>query len=197
MPLYAKDLQPGAAGASAATLYIAAMVGGTITQWPAGLVSDRIDRRFVVATLAAIALGACVALYLTAGKVSFSVTVLLCAVWGAGALSFYAVSASHATDRTEPGQIAQAMSGMLFIWAGGSVLGPLLTGVVADTQAGQPGVFAAVGVGYFVLMAANLWRLFARERPSAAQRSPFVPLGSTSVVQGKVADEAERPATVD
>lgn len=197
LPLYAKDLQPGAAGASAATLYIAAMVGGTITQWPAGLVSDRIDRRFVVATLAAIALGACVALYLTAGKVSFSVTVLLCAVWGAGALSFYAVSASHATDRTEPGQIAQAMSGMLFIWAGGSVLGPLLTGVVADTQAGQPGVFAAVGVGYFVLMAANLWRLFARERPSAAQRSPFVPLGSTSVVQGKVADEAERPATVD
>jgi MFS family permease len=87
---------------------------------------------------AAIALGACIALYLTAGKVSFSITVLLSALWGAGALSFYSVSAAHATDRTEAGQITQVMSGMLFIWAGGSVLGPLLTGVVADTRPGSP-----------------------------------------------------------
>ncbi len=197
LPLYAKDLQPGAAGASAATLYIAAMLGGTITQWPAGLISDRIDRRFVVATLAAIALGACIALYMTAGKVSFSITVMLSALWGAGALSFYSVSASHATDRTESGQITQVMSGMLFIWAGGSVLGPLITGVVADTQAGQPGVFAAVAIGYFALMTANLWRLFAKDRPEAAHRQPFVPVSSTSVVQAKVADEAERPASAD
>lgn len=197
LPLYAKDLQPGAAGASAATLYIAAMMGGTVTQWPAGIISDKVDRRFVVAALAAIALGACIALYLTAGKVSFSITVLLSALWGAGALSFYSVSASHATDRTEPGQITQVMSGMLFIWAGGSVLGPLITGVVADTQAGQPGVFAAVAIGYFALMTANLWRLFAKERPAAAHRQPFVPVSSTSVVQAKVADDAERPASAD
>jgi MFS family permease len=197
LPLYAKDLQPGTAGASAATLYIAAMMGGTITQWPAGLISDKVDRRFVVAGLAGIALGACIALYLTAGKVSFSITALLSALWGAGALSFYSVSASHATDRTEPGQITQVMSGMLFIWAGGSVLGPLLTGVVADTKAGQPGVFAAVAIGYFVLMASNLWRLFVKDRPEAAQRQPFQPVSSTSVVQGQVATEAERPAKAD
>ncbi len=194
LPLYAKDLQPGAAGASAATLYIAAMVGGIITQWPAGLISDKVDRRFVVAGLAAIALGACIALYLTAGRVSFSITVLLSALWGAGALSFYSVSASHATDRTEAGKIAQVMSGMLFIWAGGSVLGPLLSGVVADTKLGQPGVFAVMAIGYFALMAANLGRLVVKSRPLAADRTPFQPVGATSVVQGKVADDAERAA---
>jgi MFS family permease len=194
LPLYAKDLQPGAAGASAATLYIAAMLGGTITQWPAGLISDKVDRRFVVAALAALALGACIALYLTAGRVSFSITVLLSALWGAGALSFYSVSASHATDRTEAGKIAQVMSGMLFIWAGGSVLGPLLSGVVADTKLGQPGVFAVMAIGYFALMAANLGRLFVKSRPLAADRTPFQPVGATSVVQGKVADDAERAA---
>jgi MFS family permease len=197
LPLYAKDLQPGAAGASAATLYIAAMLGGTVTQWPAGILSDRVDRRLVVGALAAIALGACIALYMTAGKVSFSITVLLSALWGAGALSFYSVSASHATDRAEAGQITQVMSGMLFMWAGGSVLGPLITGVVADTQAGQPGVFAAVAIGYFALMITNLWRLFARERPTAVHRQPFVPVSSTSVVQAKVADDAERPASAE
>jgi len=191
LPLYAQELQPGAGSASAATLYIAAMLGGTVTQWPAGLISDRMDRRLVVAFLAGVALAACVALYLTAGKVSFSITVLLSALWGAGALSFYSISAAHATDRTEAGQIAQVMSGMLFIWAGGSVIGPILTGAVADTQAGQAGVFAAVAIGYFILLAANLWRVFLRERPGQAKRSPFKLFGQTSVVQGKVVDEAE------
>lgn len=192
LPLYAKDLQPGAAGASAATLYIAAMIGGTITQWPAGLISDRIDRRLVIAALAALALGACLALYLTAGRVSFSITVLLCALWGAGALSFYPVAASHATDRTEPGLITQVMSAMLFIWAAGSVLGPILTGVVADTRAGQPGVFAAVATGYFALMAVSLRRMFTHARSARPGRAAFQPLGSTSLVQAKVADDAGR-----
>lgn len=194
LPLYAQDLQPGEGSSSAATLYIAAMLGGTVTQWPAGLISDRVDRRLVVAFLAFLALVACVALYLTAGRVSFSITVLLSALWGAGALSFYSISASHATDRTEPGQIAQVMSGMLFIWAGGSVIGPILTGAVADTQWGQPGVFLAVAFGYFALMASNLGRLFVRDRPGPLQRSPFKSVQATSVVQGKVADEAERAA---
>lgn len=194
LPLYAQELQPGSGTASAATLYIAAMIGGTVTQWPAGLISDRLDRRLVVATLAALAFGACIALYLTAGKVSFSITVLLAALWGAGAVSFYSVSAAHATDRTEPGQITQVMSGMLFVWAGGSVLGPILTGAVADTQAGQPGVFAAVAVGYFALLAANLWRVVRHERPGAAKRSPFKWFGQTSVVQGSVVGEGELAA---
>jgi MFS family permease len=115
-------------------------------------------------------------------------------LWGGGALSFYSISASHATDRTDAGQIAQVMSGMLFIWAGGSVLGPILTGAVADTQAGQPGVFLAVAFGYFGLMAANLGRLFVRDRPLRSQRSTFKSLQATSVVQGKVAGEAEHAA---
>lgn len=193
LPLYAKDLQPGAAGASAASLYIAAMIGGTITQWPAGLISDRIDRRLVVAALAALAFVACVALFLSAGRVSFSVTVALAALWGGGALSFYSVSASHATDRTEPGQIASVMSGMLFIWAAGSVIGPIITGVTADTQLGQPGVFAVVALFYFGLFAANLWRISVMKRPEPEHRTPFLPIAGTSMVEGEVHEAADRP----
>jgi len=193
LPLYAKELQPGTSAAAATTLSIAAWMGGTITQWPAGLLSDRVDRRFVVAGLALMAFIACVALFMTAGHVSFSVTVMLAAVWGGGALSFYSVSASHATDRTEPGQIASVMSGMLFVWAAGSVAGPIITGVTADTDLGQPGVFAVVSVLYFVLVAANLWRVSIARRPDALHRSPFVPVSGTSVVEGEVQEEAERP----
>jgi MFS family permease len=193
LPLYAKELQPGASAAAATTLSIAAWMGGTVTQWPAGLISDRIDRRLVVAALGAVSHLACVALFMTAGRVSFAVTVALAAVWGAGALSFYSVSAAHATDRSEPGQIASVMSGMLFVWAAGSVAGPVITGITADTELGQPGVFAVVAILYFALLAANLWRVSVTKRPAPAQRSPFVGFAGTSVVEAQVAD-ADAPA---
>jgi len=194
LPLYAKSLDPQNAQSAAAMLSIAAWMGGVVTQWPAGLLSDRMDRRIIVAGLGGLALAAAIALYLTSGKVSWSITVALAALWGGGALSFYSVSAAHATDRCEPGQIAQVMSGMLFVWAAGSVLGPILTGVVADTTLGQPGVFGVAAIAYFALLAANLWRLMVARRPGAAKRAPFVAIGQTSVVAGEIATQAERPA---
>jgi MFS family permease len=192
LPLYAKELQPGSAQAAAAAISIAAWMGGTVTQWPAGLLSDRIDRRLVVAALGLLAFGASIALFMTFGHVGWPVTVALAAVWGAGALSFYSVSASHATDRSEPEKIAGVMSGMLFVWAGGSVLGPIACGLVADTPLGQPGVFAAAAGAYLVLVLANLGRFAARKGPIA--RMPFQSLGQTSVVGAEVVAEAKAPA---
>lgn len=187
LPLYAKALQPDQPQSAAAAIAIAAWMGGTATQWPAGLLSDRIDRRLVVAALALVATGASLALFLTAGKVSWPVTVGLAGLWGAGALSYYSVSASHATDRSEPGKIAAVMSGMLFVWAIGSVLGPIICGSVADTGLGQPGVFAATTAAYLALLCANLGRFALVKGPLI--RKPFQPVGQTSVVAGEVASE--------
>jgi MFS family permease len=193
LPLYAKSLRPDDPQAAAAALSIAAWMGGVATQWPAGLISDRVDRRLVVAVLGLISVGACFALYLSAGHVSWLVTVALAALWGGGALSFYSVSASHATDRSEPGDIAQVMSGMLFVWAAASVVGPVVTGSVADTQLGQPGVFAVVAAAYLALAIANMWRLASVPLPRAMRRARFLPVGATSVVQGEVAAPPAAP----
>jgi MFS family permease len=190
LPLYAQELRPGEAGAAAATLSIAAWMGGTVTQWPAGLLSDRIDRRFVVAGLGLLAFGACLALFLTSGRVSWLVTVTLASLWGAGAMSFYSVSASHAVDRTDAGRIAQVMSGMLFVWAFGSVIGPVIAGITADTALGQPGVFAVMSGCYFMLAASNLWRLAVTQRPAAERRGLFTAVGQTSVVAGEAAADS-------
>ncbi len=197
LPLFAKALHPVNAQSAATFISIAAWMGGTLTQWPAGLLSDRIDRRIVVAGLGAMALGASVALYLTSGHVPWPITLALAAIWGAGALSFYSVSAAHAMDRSEPGQIAQVLSGMLFTWAAGSVIGPIIAGVVADAPLGQPGVFLVMAAAYFALMAANLWRLLVSERPSRAKRTPFSPVAGLSVVEGAMVDPASPPSTGD
>jgi MFS family permease len=79
---------------------------------------------------------------------------------------------------------------MLFTWAAGSVIGPIVAGAVADSPLGQPGVFLVMAVAYFALMAANLWRLVVSERPSRAKRTPFLPVAGLSVVEGAIADPA-------
>lgn len=197
LPLYAKALHPHGAELAATVITIAAWTGGTIVQWPAGLVSDRTDRRLVVAALGAVALGASIALYLGSAILPWPVLVTLAAIWGGGALSFYSVAAAHATDRCEPGQIAQVLSGMLFTWAAASVIGPVLTGLAADSPLGQPGVFLVAGGAYLLLVVLNLWRLVVSDRPGRAKRTPYQPVAGLSVVEGAIAqppDSAGEPA---
>ncbi len=193
MPLYAAELRPGDAGAAAASLSIAAWMGGVVTQWPAGLLSDKVDRRLIVAILGCLAAAAAIMLYVTAGDVSWGVTMLLAAIWGGGALSFYSISASHATDRVEAGEIAQVMSGMLFVWATASVVGPVVLGAVADTTLGQPGVFAVAAGAFLLLSISNIWRIAARRSPWKRGGAPFAPIGATSVVAGEVASGVAPP----
>ncbi|MBI1360130.1 MAG: MFS transporter [Alphaproteobacteria bacterium] len=189
LPLYAKALHPEGAQLAATVITIAVWTGGTVTQWPAGLVSDRFDRRLVVAALGAVASGASIALYLGSRHFSWPLVIALGAVWGGGALSFYSVAAAHATDRCEPGQIAQVLSGMLFVWAAGSVIGPVLTGLAADSSLGQPGIFLVVSGAYFALTAINLWRAIVTDRPGRAQRTPYLPVAGLSVVEGAIAEQ--------
>ncbi|MBI1339476.1 MFS transporter [bacterium] len=197
LPLYAAQLRPAEAQSAAATLAIAAWMGGVVSQWPAGLLSDRIDRRFVVAGLALIAAAAAIALFLSVGRISWFGTVALAALWGGGAMSFYSVSASHAIDRADRGEIARVLSAMLFIWAAGSVVGPVIFGWTAETAIGQPGVFAGASVVYGVLIVANLWRILVSRRPPGESRSAYAAVGATSVATGEIVaggDGADDPA---
>lgn len=90
--------------------------------------------------------------------------IALLAIWGAGALCFYGICVAHAIDRTPGGQVAQVTSGLLFVWAAGSIFGPLLSGL-ALKLAGGFGLFGLAGV---CLAAMTFYMLVrARLRPSA------------------------------
>lgn len=201
LPLFASELRPADAQSAAATLAIAAWMGGVVTQWPAGLISDRMDRRLVVAGLAMLAGVAAIVLFLTGGGLGWTATVALAALWGGGSMSFYAVAAAHATDRVELDQIAEVMSAMMFGWALASVLGPVASGLIASSPLGQPGVFLLSAFAYAGLVVANVGRLAMRRRPKEVERTPFAPVLATSVVYGEVeqqiAEENQRAADED
>jgi MFS family permease len=175
---------------SAAEFYSAAFTGSLLLQWPAGRLSDRIDRRLVIGMLTALAAGAAFALAIYSGAlVSWSAT-LLFFVWGAGALSFYGIAVAHMADRAEPGKLAQSSAGLLFVWAAGSVIGPLIMGPLVDVF-DVAGMFWFAGGAALFVCVAMFWRSSTREGP--ANKEEFSPQIGTSVAAGEIAYGEDKP----
>jgi MFS family permease len=170
----------------AAPFQASAMIGSLIIQWPAGRLSDRIDRRLVIAGLAGLAALAAAPLAFLEGEISFAVAAILFALFGAGALSYYGIAVAHMADRAAHGQIARAAAGLLFVWAGGSILGPMIVGVLADVF-GLGAVFAFSGLGCAALAGLMLWRRQARAAPEPTTKEAFAPKQATSVAAAELA----------
>ncbi|HYD74396.1 MAG TPA: MFS transporter [Candidatus Binatia bacterium] len=187
-PIYAAENY----GPQAATeFYSAAFVGSLLLQWPAGRISDRIDRRLVIAGLAALAALAAFSLALWSGELLGWSATLLFFFWGAGALSFYGIAVAHMADRAEPGKLAQSAAGLLFVWAAGSVIGPLIMGPLVDVF-DVAGMFWFAGAAAVFVAAAMFWRRNTREGPAA--KGEFASQIETSVAAGEMAYGEDKPS---
>jgi len=112
-----------------ATMMSITIFSGAVMQIPAGRMSDRIDRRYVLAGLAAIAGAA--GLALTVVKPS-SIAVLfgLIALYGAMSYTLYSIIVAHANDYAASDQFVTVSGGLLLLYGVGTIVGPLLAGVV-------------------------------------------------------------------
>lgn len=148
-------------------LTIAALQGGNLViQWPLGWLSDRLDRRHVIAGAAAAVSLVSVAILAT-GSGSLPALVFLFGLWGGLAESIYAVSTAHANDRTVAGDYVVVSSTVLVMWATGSTLGPLLA-TAAMRGFGPAGIwlfFIAVSASFALFVA---WR--SRHRAGVSER---------------------------
>ncbi len=186
-PLYASQHY----GANAAAeFYSAAFIGSLLLQWPAGRVSDRVDRRLVIAALAALAALSAFALALWSGQLANWSAVLLFFVWGAGALSFYGIAVAHMADRAAPGRLAQSAAGLLFVWASGSIIGPMIMGPLVDWY-DVAGMFWFAGAATLAVSLAMFWRRNSRE--AAVQKEEFSPQQGTSVAASEIAYGEDKP----
>jgi MFS family permease len=164
--------------------------GGLVSQWPAGKLSDRFDRRSVLAAMVGVAGFAAIGLVFGPALPPTLVLVLI-AVWGAGSLSFYGVAVAHIIDWCPTGQIAQAMAGVLFVWATGSVIGPLLAGAIVRYVPGTGALFGLAAVLSFVMVAAMLYRRAARDEPPEAIQEPWSPTTPLLAAKGEVDPRSE------
>ncbi|MCP2671524.1 MFS transporter [Maricaulaceae bacterium EIL42A08] len=178
LPIWAGEL--GEATAQAAAIIVGcAYAGSLITQWPAGFISDRLDRRVVIAVLSGVAgLAALVlAVVLNPGVTGGSI---LIALWGASSLAYYAIAVAHAADRSRVEELPAIASGLLMAWGAGSIIGPLMFGVAYSGPLGARGLFFLAAALSFALAAAMLWRRRQNAPVAEEEREPFVNMQATS-----------------
>ena len=184
IPIYFEGFSMGGGGTTAAAIAgAAAWMGGLLVQWPAGRLSDRLERRLVIAVMCAISGLAALGIAVFGRSLGETGVVIVLGVWGAGSLSFYGLCVAHAIDRTPKGAIPQVMSGLLFVWAGGSIVGPLLSGF-AMRGAGRMGLFGLAGILLVILAMIMIWRVSKRAAPEEGQQedwSPILPTPLASV----------------
>ena len=196
LPVYmtTPEMTDDTAGRTAALAMAAAWLGGLFSQWPAGRLSDAIDRRLVIAGLGLMSAGAALLLGTAHTLLGQFATLGLIALWGSGSLSFYGICVAHAIDWAKPSQFTQIMSGLLFVWAFGSVVGPPLFGVAMSSNLGAQGLFLLTFVLSLGLAAAMLARRTAREPPPETGQEPWEIAQPTSVIAGELdprGDEAD------
>jgi len=156
-------------------LVAAGTLGGVLGQFPLGALSDRIDRRLVIAGAALVALAACGFLAATAPLLSGTVWLYAAiAVVGAFVLPLYSLGVAHTNDRLAPAQMVAASGGLVLVMNVGIVLGPPAGGL-AISHFGAPALFACLAVLQGVTAVLALYRLVAGEKP--AETGTALPVG--------------------
>ena len=179
LPIWAETLSTAVTAQPAALLVGAVYLASMLTQWPAGHISDRFDRRMVIAVLAALAALAALALAVVPAP-SLLTGSILAALWGAASLAYYAVAVAHAVDRARAEELPAIASGLLMVWAAGSIIGPILAGLAYSGPLQARGLFLFAAAASLVLTAAMLLRQRQRQRVDETEREPFLYLSATS-----------------
>jgi MFS family permease len=157
---------------SIATFMGMSILAAVATQYPVGRLSDRIDRRTVIA-------GVCTIATLVAGSIlalpdmPHAAFLALAALFSGLVLTLYSLSVSHVNDKLEPGQMVAASSALLLLNGAAAATGPVLAGSLM-TAFGPRAYFATLATLTGALAAYDLWRKFRRSPVPPSQKGPFI-----------------------
>jgi len=146
-------------------------LGGAVVQLPLGRLSDRMDRRYVIAATCAASAGLGVALYLLAGS-SRGELLALIGVFGMTALPFYGLSVAHANDRIPREAFVEASATLLMINALASCFGPSLAAQVI-AYFGSEALFLYTAAIHTAMTVFVLVRIRTREALIGETRDKF------------------------
>lgn len=184
-PVYARLRGLGNSGV--ATFMAVSILAAVVTQYPVGRLSDRIDRRTVIAivcTIATIVAGSIVVF----GALPQFAFLALAAIFSGAALTLYSQAVSHVNDQLEPAQMVAASSALLLLNGMAAAVGPVLAGSLIAAF-GPPAYFATLASLTGTLTVYDLWRKSRRRGP--ARKSPFIATHPQGMAGPFVADVQE------
>jgi MFS family permease len=172
----------------------AALVGGALAQVPVGRLSDRVDRRKVIAgacVLAAVAGGLLAVLgdaraggLLVSADIGLAdlspmALVSVAALFGAAIYPQYSLCIAHTNDFVGREDFVEASSGLLLTWAIGASIGPVLAAFAMDGL-GVGGLFLYTAAVHASFAAFTVYRITRRAAVPPEERAPYVAGGRPS-----------------
>lgn len=165
-------------GLARISMFISAFyVGALILQYPLGWISDRMDRRKLIALVAAFG-GAAAILAIVAGDV-FEILLFSAFVVGGCSNPLYSLLIAYTNDFLESDDMAAASAGLLFINGLGAIAGPLIIGWTMGFV-GPWGFWLLVAFLLCGLTLYALYRMTQRPAPSVEDTGLYTPLSPTT-----------------
>lgn len=170
----------------------ATVIGGALSQWPFGRLSDRMDRRKTILIACILACGSAL-LLIVAGVAMPSMMIGAAFLFGVFSFPLYALSAAHANDMAKDVDFVAIAGGLLLINGAGSVIGPMIGGVAMD-RFGPLGLFGFTACVHATMTFFTLYRMRRRAAPPQEQKADFVTMPSTAPVRADLDPRADETA---
>ena len=168
--------QAGLSDSTVAAMMSVAIFAGAVMQLPAGRLSDRIDRRYVLATLAGVGAVAGLLIFLIEPSQVWIVLTLI-AIYGAAANALYPIAVSHANDFATAEDFVKVSGGLLLLYGIGTIIGPTIGGPVM-TATGPYGLFMITACAHILITAYAIIRSRMRAPVPVADRDAFSPVNA-------------------
>ena len=149
-----------------------------LSQYPAGLLSDRYDRRTIVMVMSAAA-AVIAAISIPAASFSQIALITLYTLFGAIALPIYSLVVAHANDHLDREQMLGASGKLVLLYGLGAMLGPTVAGEFMQ-RLGTAGFMTYMLVIYVIMAVHALWRRAQRPESLKAASSEMIKVGPVS-----------------
>ena len=178
------------------------LFGGLLFQWPLGLLSDRIERRRVMAGMAATAVVlTLLAVIVTPGSTLFFT---LIALIGGMAMPMYSLCIAYANDRLEPEEIVGASASLVMVAGIGLSAGPIMVSYLMSAF-GPNFYFTGIGGAFAFIFLFAVYRMGQRAGVDVEDQVPTLVVGqigtpvaeicatdAVDYVEAVISDEVER-----
>ncbi|ARE82410.1 putative MFS-type transporter YcaD [Roseovarius sp. EC-HK134] len=166
-------LSVGQISAFVASFYVAAVVA----QYPLGWLSDRMDRRKLIAAVSlGTGIGAVVGMLL--GD-NFWFLMLAAFIVGGTSNPLYSLLIAYTNDFLAHEDMAAAAGGMVFINGLGAIAGPLMVGWMMGVM-GPGGYFLYIAILMFAMVAYAIYRMTQRKAPTVRETDRYMPVSPSS-----------------
>ncbi|MBL1147508.1 MAG: MFS transporter [Pseudomonadota bacterium] len=163
----------GLATADITLLLSTFILAGALSQWPAGALSDRGDRRVVIcglSFLSAVSIAG-VGWFVETDRL---IAAVFMAAYGVFFLPLYAMILAYMNDKLKPSQMVSASATLYIFYGVSSVIGPLLCAFVMNVY-GMQSFPVSLSVLHLLFGLYSIWRITISEAVPSAEQGTYLP----------------------